>query len=67
MNVEVNWHVLFQEIVDHRYDGTELKEQDAFITAHTKKSFSERQQRGLKSLSNGRMGSQHENDPQGYE
>ena len=22
---EVNWHVLFQEIVDHRYNGTEVK------------------------------------------
>ena len=25
-------HDLFQEIVNHRYDGTEVKEQDAFIT-----------------------------------
>ena len=29
---EGNRHVLFQEIVDHRYDGTEVKDQDAFIT-----------------------------------
>ena len=29
---EVNRHVIFQEIVNHRYDGTEVKEQDAFIT-----------------------------------
>ena len=35
MNGEVNWHVLFQEIFEHRYDGTEVKEQDAFITTRT--------------------------------
>ena len=29
---EVYQHFLFQEIVNHRYDGTEVKEQDAFIT-----------------------------------
>ena len=32
---EVNQHVLFQEIVDHRYGGNEVNEQDAFITART--------------------------------
>ena len=26
-----NRYVLFQEIVDHRYDGTEGKDQDSFI------------------------------------
>ena len=35
VNGEGNWYVLFQEIVDHRYDGTELKEHDAFITTLT--------------------------------
>ena len=35
VDVEGNWHVLFQEIVDHRYDSTEVKEQDAFITTST--------------------------------
>ena len=33
---EVNWHVLLQDIVNHRYDGTEVKEQDAFITTRTR-------------------------------
>jgi hypothetical protein len=29
---EGNRHVLFKEIADHRTDGTEIKQQDAFIT-----------------------------------
>ena len=36
---EGNWHFLFQEIVGHRYDSTELKEQDAFITTRTGTKF----------------------------
>ena len=36
VNREVNRHVLFQEIVDHRYDGTEVKEQDALIKMRTR-------------------------------
>ena len=32
---KVNWHVIFQEIVDHRYNGTEVKEQNVFITMST--------------------------------
>ena len=32
---ERNRHVLFQDIVNHRYDGTKLKEQDVFITTRT--------------------------------
>ena len=36
-NGEGNWHFLFQEIVDNRYDGTEVKEQDALITTRTGK------------------------------
>ena len=32
---EGNLHVLFHEISEHRYDGTEVKEQDAFITTRT--------------------------------
>ena len=32
---EVNLHVLLQEIVDHNYDSTEVKEQEAFITTRT--------------------------------
>ena len=35
MNREVNWHVIFQEIVDHRYNGTEVKEQDVLTTTRT--------------------------------
>ena len=35
VNGKVNRHVLFQEIVNHRYYGTEVKEQDTFITTHT--------------------------------
>ena len=35
MNGEGNRNFLFQEIVEHRYDGTEVKEQDAFITTLT--------------------------------
>ena len=36
MDVEENRHVLFQDIFNHRYDGTEVKEQDAFVTTHTR-------------------------------
>jgi hypothetical protein len=32
---EGNRHVLFEEIVDHRTDGSEIKQQDAFITTRT--------------------------------
>ena len=32
---EGNRFVLFQENIYYRYDGTEVKEQDAFITTHT--------------------------------
>ena len=35
VNGEGNWHVLFQEIIDHRYDGTEVKEHDTLITTRT--------------------------------
>ena len=33
---EGNQHVLFQDIVDHRYDGIEVKEQDEFIKTLTR-------------------------------
>jgi hypothetical protein len=29
---EGNRHVLFKEIIDHRTDGTEVKQEDAFLT-----------------------------------
>ena len=32
---EGNRHIMFQEIVDHRVDGKEMKQQDAFITTKT--------------------------------
>jgi hypothetical protein len=32
---EGNRHVLFQEIIDHRTDGSELKQHDTFITARS--------------------------------
>ena len=32
---EGNWNVLFQEIVNHRYNDTEVKDNDAFIATHT--------------------------------
>jgi hypothetical protein len=34
-DMEGHRHVLFEEIVDHRTDGSELKQQDAFITTQT--------------------------------
>ena len=33
VDAEGNHHVLFDEISDHRTDGKEIKQQDAFITA----------------------------------
>ena len=36
INEEGNQYLLFQGIVDHRYNRTEVKEQDAFITTHTR-------------------------------
>ena len=32
---EGNRHILFQEIVDHRVDGKEIKQQDTLITTKT--------------------------------
>ena len=59
VNREGNWHVLLQEIVYLRYDGTQIKEKDVFIPMRTGKSVAERRQRGLKSSSNVRTGAQH--------
>ena len=33
VDAEGNRHALFDEISDHRTDGKEIKQQDAFITA----------------------------------
>ena len=35
INGEVNWHILFQDVVNHRYNSTEVKEQGVFITTYT--------------------------------
>ena len=32
VDAEGNRHVLFDEIIDHRTDGKEVKQQDAFLT-----------------------------------
>ena len=57
LDEEVNRHVLFQDIFDHGYNGTEVKEQDAFITTRTKTKASHiENKRRMNSSSNGRMG-----------
>ena len=35
VNREGNWRVLIYKIIDYRYDGTEVKEQDKFIMTRT--------------------------------
>ena len=35
VDAEGNHHGLFDEIVDHRTDGTEIKQKDAFLTTRT--------------------------------
>jgi hypothetical protein len=32
VNDEGNWHVLFEEIIDHRTNGTEVRQLNAFLT-----------------------------------
>ena len=49
-NGEGNCHDIFQEIIDHMYNGTKVKEQDAFITSRTKKSIAERQKKWVEIL-----------------
>ena len=56
---EGNQHVLLQDIVDHRYNGTEVKEQDAFITTRTGIKRRRENTKGLKLSSNVRMGEKH--------
>ena len=36
VDIEGNQHVRFKDIVDHRYDGTEVQNQDVFIITHTR-------------------------------
>ena len=47
---EENQHVLFQDIVDHRYDSTEVKEQYAFITTHTGMNYCRKTTKGIEFL-----------------
>jgi hypothetical protein len=35
VDAEGNCHVLFDEIIDHRTDGKEVKQQDAFLTTRS--------------------------------
>ena len=35
VDAEGNYHVLFDEIIDHRTDGKEVKQQDAFLTTRS--------------------------------
>ena len=50
MNDEGNRHVLFQKIVEHRYDLTEVKEHDALFTTCTKKKIHRVTKKGVEFL-----------------
>ena len=50
VNGEGNWHILFQEIVNHGYDGTEVKEQNTSITTHTGKKCCRETTKGVEIL-----------------
>ena len=50
MNGEVNQNFLFQEIVDHRYDNKEVKDQDAFISTRNRKKFHMETTKGVEVL-----------------
>ena len=47
---EGNRHGLFQEIVDHRYDDTKVKDQDVFITMRTEKKGCRETRKGFEIL-----------------
>ena len=47
VNVEVNWHVLFQDIFDHGYDGAEVKDQGAFVTTRNGKNRCREKTKGV--------------------
>ena len=57
MNGEGNWHILFQEIVEHRYNGTKVKYQDAFITTHTETKRRRETTKGVEVLAQWKYGS----------
>ena len=50
VNREGNWRVLIYKIIDYRYDGTEVKEQDAFITMRTGTKHHRETRKGLEVL-----------------
>ena len=50
MNGERNWHFLFQDIADHRYDVTEVRKQDELITTHTGKKCRRKTTKGVEVL-----------------
>jgi hypothetical protein len=52
---EGNQHVLFEEIVDHRTDGSEVKQQDAFILTRSGTKRRKETTKDGKSSSSGRM------------
>ena len=57
VNGEGNRHVIFQDIVDSRYDGTEVKEQDAFITTRTGRNRLRETTKGVEVLAKWKYGS----------
>ena len=50
VNGEGNRHVLFQEIANHRYDGTAVTDQDVFITMRTGKKRRRETTKGVEVL-----------------
>ena len=57
VNGEGYCHVLFQEISDHRYNSTEVKEQDAFIMTRTGKKSRREKMKGVEFLVQRKYGS----------
>ena len=51
--------VLFDEAIDNRTDGTEIKEGDAFIHTEMETSIGARPQKDGKCVYNGRTGARH--------
>ena len=55
VDAEGNRHVLFDEIIDHRTDGTEIKIDNAFITSKNGSRRRKETTKGWKLFVNGRM------------
>ena len=64
---EVNRHGLFQDVVDHRYNSTELKEQDVFTTTRNGMKRHIETTKGIGFLIQWSYGSTAWVTPQGYE